>query len=136
MIGYRDCLEELLGRNARDIKELTWILSEAVYTQKVRDILTDVFDEYGLAIQVQVVKMPYAYLSADLSCKYPVNILDFSMQDKIPTAGIARGSCWLDMASMEEKRRRIAVRNLGIEYYSMREAIEAIDSMRVAEMTL
>lgn len=119
-----------MERKARDIKEMTWILSEAVYTQKVRDILTDVFDEYGLAIQVQVVKMPYAYLSADLSCKYPVNILDFSMQDKIPTAGIANGSCWLDMASMEKKKGRIEKRNLDIRYYALEEKTKKKDTVQ------
>lgn len=124
LIGYRDCLEELLECKARDIKELTWILSEAVYTEKVRDMLAWGLEDYGLAIQVQEVKLPQGYLNADLSGHYPVNILDFTSQAKIPTAGIASGSVWLDMASMEEKRRRIEVRNLDICYYALQEEVE------------
>ncbi len=133
LIGYSDCLEELLQHKARDIKELTWILSEAVYTGKIRDMISDVFDDYGLAIQIQVVKLPQTYLNADLSCKYPVNILDFTKLTKIPTAGIARGSCWLDMVSLEEKRNRIQVRNLDVLYYSFQEEKKKIELMENEE---
>lgn len=121
LIGYSDCLEELLEQKARDIKELIWILSEAVYTHRLQDMISDVYDDYGLAIQVQVVKLPHTYLGANLTCKYPVNILDFTKIVKIPTAGISSGSCWLDMGSLEEKRKRIQVRNLGVAYYSFQE---------------
>ena len=51
----------------------------------------------------------------------PVNVLDFTGEAYMAVSGAPRGSVWLDMCSLEEKRRRIEARGGGITYTSLKE---------------
>ncbi len=121
ILGTADCIPELLEKYARGMKSLRWILAEADCTRELEEFVEDFYIEFGLAVSLQVLPEPKEFKRLRLVCALPSNILDFTGEPGIGTGGVADGSIWLDMQSVEEKRRRILGRGSGITYFSMKE---------------
>ena len=120
VLGQARCLAEILYTCAGKMKSLKWILPARQFREELQELVEDIYDEYGLAVDVHLLEDEDAYRKTRISCALPTVVLDFSEADRVPTADIAKGSLWLDMASSEEKRRRIEERNTGIHYFSLK----------------
>ncbi|HBA47474.1 MAG TPA: hypothetical protein DCZ91_06680, partial [Lachnospiraceae bacterium] len=121
ILGTADCIPELLEKYARGMKSLRWILAEADCTPELEGFVEDFYIEFGLAASLQVLPGPKEFKRLQLACALPSNILDFTGEPGIGICGVAKGSIWLDMWSVEEKRRRILGRGPGISYFSIKE---------------
>lgn len=121
ILGTAGCIPELLGKYARGMKSLRWILAEADRTPELEEFVEDFYIESGLAVSLQILPEPKEFKRLQLVCALPSNILDFTGEPGIGTCGVAEGSIWLDMRSVEEKRRRILGRGPGISYFSIKE---------------
>lgn len=121
ILGTAACIPELIEKYAHGMKSLRWILPQADYTGELDEFVEDFYTEFGLAISMQVIPGFRDFKGLQLVCPLPSNILDFSGEPGIGISGVAEGSIWLDMRSVEEKRRRIEVRGLSIFYFSMKE---------------
>ena len=119
ILGAAPCLPILIEKYAGGMKSLRWILPENDYSQEVQEFVEDFYIEYGLAIMLQITPAGQRRLQA--VCTEPSNVLDFTEEANMNLAKVAKGSIWLDMLSMEEKRRRIVDRSTGITYFSLKE---------------
>ncbi len=124
ILGAASCIPEVLTLCADRMKSLRWILEEAyaqAHSGELEDLAEDFYQEYGLAISMEYVQGGKGgFRKLYLDCREPVNILDFSGEDKIPAIALAKGSRWLDMHSSEEKCRRFTQRGTETEYLSLR----------------
>lgn len=121
ILGTAPCIYGLIEKYARNMKSLRWILAEADYSQEVLDFVEDFYIEYGLAIDLQTFEGCGSGRRFALSCQEPSNIIDFTEDILFECQGAAEGSVWLDVFSVEEKKRRLLARNPGIRYFSMKE---------------
>lgn len=111
----------MLEHYACKMKSLRWILLESDYTEELLADVEDFYTEYGLAIELQYLEGTSAWKKFRLSCVRPSNILDFTGEARLAVPEIPEGSVWLDMLSVEEKRRRMMGRNNEISYTSLKE---------------
>ncbi len=121
ILGRMPDLFSVLETYACKMKSLRWILLEADYTEELLADVEDFYTEYGLAIELQYLEGPSAWKKFRLSCARPSNILDFTGEARLAVSEIPEGSVWLDMFSVEEKRRRMMGRSNGIQYISLKE---------------
>ena len=120
ILGQAECVPAVISVLARNIKSLQWILPERQFREEQQELTDELYDEYGLATELRLLSEEESYKQVYPVCHVPALVLDFSETDRIPTVDVARGSIWLDMASCEEKRRRIEDRDTGIHYYSLK----------------
>lgn len=120
VLGYYRELPGILWERAARMKSLKWILPERLYDETLQEFLEDFYEEYGIAAAVQLLGEEESFWQTILSGRAPCNVLDFSEEEKIPSAELAKGSIWIDMSSMEGKRRRLEERNTGIRYFSLK----------------
>lgn len=121
ILGTCKGIEALIESCAHRMKSLKWILKEQEYTPALRDFVEDFCVEYGLAIALRTVSGRTAYRKLRLDCSEPANILDFTEEAGFSASQLAEGSVWLDMCSIEEKKRYIAGRSRGVRYFSLKE---------------
>jgi hypothetical protein len=121
ILGTSDCIPKLIEAYAPRMKSLRWILPEAGFTEEVQVFAEDFYVESGLAIALQTIPETGAFRRMQLISALPANILDFTGETHVLTAGLAQGSVWMDMRSLEEKKRRILGRGDGITYVSLKE---------------
>lgn len=120
VLGFSYCLPEFLWQKGDRMKSIRWILPRKLYTQEFSEMESAFYEEFGLAIDMRILDSQEEYKKVCLQSRVPVNVLDFSPEEKIQTADLPEGSIWLDMSSMEEKRRRIEERSTGISYFSLK----------------
>lgn len=118
VLGYADCLPEILCENAAKMRSFKWFLQEKEHTQEVQDFIEDFYEEYGLAVEVRTVKEEWVGVRP--SSAVPVNVLDFTREEKLSAWDVADGSIWLDMDSMDGKNRRMEARNPKVSYFSLK----------------
>lgn len=122
VLGYAACIPDLAWNYAGRMKSLRWIFAEADDTEEVQDFAEDFYLETGLAISIQLLPDKKEFRRLRLMCAVPSNILDFTEEARImDISGVAEGSVWLDLQSVEEKRRWLQGRGKGIRYISMKE---------------
>ena len=121
VLGTAPCMSLVLSGCARRMKSLKWFLQEEACTEALQDLVEDFYDEYGLAIDPHLLEGKRVYSRLLLEVAEPVCVLDFSGEPNVPVSGLARGSIWIDFASVEEKARRISERGEGIAIFSMKE---------------
>lgn len=117
--GWHRGLPELLCRYADRMKGLQLVLSEEDYSEALQEFLEDFYEEYGLAAMVTLLteeqNQPMPFFPGK-----KVSVLDFS--DRMPgeIKGLAAGSVWLDMRSIDAKSRYIECRNPEILCFSLK----------------
>ena len=121
ILGTAPGLPEVLEAHARRMKSLRWVLLEAEWDEELSAFVEDFYTEYGLAIELQLLEDAAALRRLRLFCGEPVNVVDFTGESYMAVSAAPEGSVWLDMLSVEEKRRRILARGKNIAYFSMKE---------------
>lgn len=123
IVGDAPCLPELLCENAARMRSIRWILQEEQYTCEVREFIDDFYEENGLVIEAEVLRTGDTQGARNLmriTSVLPVNVLDFSGEEKLSACDMAQGSIWIDMDSLEGKCRRMEARPPGISYFSLK----------------
>ncbi|MBR1930948.1 MAG: hypothetical protein IJ833_05670 [Lachnospiraceae bacterium] len=120
IVGYAPCIPQLLCEFARQIKSIQWTLSEAVYTESLQIFMEDYYEEYGIAINIRLYSPTDSPGKRYPESTHPVNLLDFSGEERLSPFGLAGGSVWLDMDSKEEKGRKMELQNPQISYFSLK----------------
>ncbi len=128
VLGTAECLPEVMEKYAHRMKSLSWILPEGSCDLALQDFVEDFYLEYGLAVTIKtfhpVSSAPWrregALAAGFLAGGPPASILDFTGEPCLLLPA-AEGSVWLDMMSMEEKKRRIEAKGAGIAYFSLKE---------------
>ena len=121
ILGTAPGLPEVLEAHARRMKSLRWVLLAAEWDEELSVFAEDFYTEYGLAIELQILEDTAALRRLRLFCGEPVNVVDFTGESYMAVSAVPEGSVWLDMFSVEEKRRRILARGKNITYFSMKE---------------
>ena len=121
ILGTAPGLPEVLEAHARRMKSLRWFLLEAVWGEELSAFVEDFYTEYGLAIELRLLEDGAALKRLRLFCGEPVIVVDFTGESYMAVPAVPEGSVWLDMFSVEEKRRRILARGKDITYFSMKE---------------
>ena len=121
VLGTAPCISFVLSHCARRMKSLRWFLAEEDCTEELTEFVEDFYIDYGLAAVVQPLEGRRVFTRLLLETSEPVCILDFSGEAHVPAGGLARGSIWIDFASVEEKARRILQRSEAVSYISMKE---------------
>lgn len=120
ILGYADCLAQILCENARKMRSVKWWLKEKQCTSDLQVFLEDFYEEYGLAVEVHLLENEADWFGVRPSSVVPVNVLDFTGEEKLSACDVARGSIWLDMDSLDGKWERMEARNPGINYFSLK----------------
>ncbi len=121
ILGTAPGLPEVLEAHARRMKSLRWFLLEAEWGEELSAFVEDFYTEYGLAIELRLLEDGAALKRLRLFCGEPVIVVDFTGESYMVVPAVPEGSVWLDMFSVEEKRRRILARGKDITYFSMKE---------------
>lgn len=110
ILGTAPGLPEVLEAHARRMKSLRWFLLEAEWGEELSAFVEDFYTEYGLAIELRLLEDGAALKRLRLFCGEPVIVVDFTGESYMAVPAVPEGSVWLDMFSVEEKRRRILAR--------------------------
>ncbi len=121
ILGTAEGIFPIIEAYAARMKSLRWILTEAEYDQDLADFVEDFYTEYGLAIELELLEDVAALKRLRLFCKEAVNMVDFTGEAYMAAQAVPEGSIWLDMFSVEEKKRRILARDKKVAYISMKE---------------
>lgn len=117
ILGTADCLPRLLCENVKKMRSVKWFLKKEQYTSELQSFIEDFYEEYGLAVEVHMVE---DWIRVRPGSPVPVNILDFTGEEKLSACDVAAGSIWLDMDSVDGKNRRIEVGSPQISYFSLK----------------
>lgn len=121
ILGTASGLPQVLEAYVRRMRSLRWILLEAEWNEELSVFTEDFYTEYGLAIELQLVEDEAALKRLRLFSRESVSIVDFTGESYMAVSAAPEGSVWLDMRSVEEKRRRILAKGKKIKYFSMKE---------------
>ncbi len=121
ILGMSTALFPVIEAYAGRMKSLRWILTEAEYVEELTGFVEDFYTEYGLAIELQLLQDGAALKRLRFFCKEAVNIVDLTGEAYMAVSTVPEGSIWLDLFAVEEKKRRILVRDKKITYVSMKE---------------
>ena len=120
ILGTAECIPVIILKYIRKMKSLRWILQKKQFRDAEQELIEEIYEEYGLAVEVRLLEEEKDYRRMLLVSPFPVVVIDFSKEIRIPTADVKVGSIWLDMSALEEKRRRVEERNTGIAYFSLK----------------
>lgn len=120
VMGFHTCLPQWLCQYARNLKGLTLIVEQRLYTQETEDFLEDFYEEYGIAPGVTIVSEASDYHKVRFFNGERVDILDFTKEERVSYPEVGEGSRWFDMSCMEEKERRMEARKGRAIYFSMK----------------
>lgn len=121
LLGTAEGIFPLIEAYADRMKSLRWILVRAQCDEKLYDFVEDFYTEYGLAIELQLLENEAALKRMRFFGREAVSIVDFTGEVYMAVSAVPEGSIWLDMFSVEEKKRRILAREKKVAYISMKE---------------
>lgn len=120
VLGYADCLTQVLPRYAQRMKSLRFLLCEREVTEELLELQEDLLQEYGIAATIHTLADKTDYRKIKILSAYPCNVLDFSGEQKLFSSTVPEGSVWLDFTSDEEKRRRMEQGKGEVLYVSLK----------------
>ena len=120
VLGYAPCVPRIMREYATRMKRIEWILKPEQCTEAVWKFVEAFYEEYGLVIVIKQLEENESWIRVQPTSLCPVNVLDFTEEEKLSTYRIARGSVWLDMDSLEGKERRMEARCPQIGYFSLK----------------
>lgn len=119
VLGNAPCLRVLLPKYVKKMKSLRLFLKESEFDEELEEVLDLMFEEYGLAADIQFLEESTGYKKLPAFGVFPCNVLDFSREEKADFQSAAPESIWIDFDGMEEKRRRFESRSAKVSYFSL-----------------
>lgn len=119
ILGNAPCLLEVLPKYAKGMKSLRLFLTEREFDEELELLLELLFEEYGLAADIQFLEENTGYRKLPAFGGLPCNVLDFSKEEKVSYQSAVPDSIWIDFDAMEEKRRRFENRGARVCYFSL-----------------
>lgn len=121
VLGFEAFVPEVLAPYLREMKSLRFLVGKK--DELPEDFAEEVCEEYGLAVSCGVAPGkgdagPFFHFVPE--CPLPTVILDLTGEAYLSAARTAPGSVWLDMDSLEEKRRRVEAALGGDAYFSIK----------------
>lgn len=129
VLGYAPCVTELLCRHAGTLRNVRWILKPEQYTDTVQEFVEEFYQEYGLVILLQLLEPECHWAGVRLKANTPLNVLDFTGEEKMSAWDLLPGSVWLDMDSLGGKEWRMRSRSPQIAYYSLKKQWAHLDTI-------
>lgn len=120
ILGQSDCIPGMLVAGVRRMRSIKWYLLQREYTGETEAFIDNFYEEYGLVIEIHFLEEKKDWWRVGFHCPDPVKVLDFTGEAKVSSNGVPKGSVWLDMSALDEKSRRMEVRNQGIQYFSLK----------------
>lgn len=120
ILGTAVCVEELLEKYGTGMRNVKWVLKPKQYTEVVEEFVDWFYEEFGLAISLELLGENEGWIQFRPNSVEPVNVLDFTGEEKLFAHDVAKGSVWLDMDSLSGKERRIETRCPQITYFSLK----------------
>lgn len=120
ILGEAECIPTLVLRYVRNMKSLRWFLTQRQFREEQSLLVEDIYEEYGLAVELRLLEEEGDLRRLRLVCKLPTIVIDFCEEERVSAADVAKGSIWLDMTSSETKRHRLEDRNTEIAYFSLK----------------
>lgn len=120
ILGYAPCVEKILNWHGVKMRSVKWILKPEQYTEAVREFVDCFYEEFGLAISLQLLGEGEGWIRFRPCTIAAVNVLDFTGEEKLSACDVAEGSLWLDMNSLEGKEWRMENRCPHITYFSLK----------------
>jgi len=129
ILGYAPCVPELLYKYAGKLRNVKWILKQEQCGEVVQEFVEEIYEEYGLVISLQFLESDEHWAGVRLKTVIPVNVLDFTGEEKVTAYDLAAGSVWLDTDSLEGKEWRMKTRNPQITYCSLKKQWAQLDTI-------
>lgn len=129
ILGYAPCIGNILNRHAVKMRSVRWILKPEQYTEAVQQFIDTFYEEFGLVISLQVSEPGEEWVKLRPFSAAPINVLDFTQEEKLSACDVAKGSIWLDMDSLEGKERRMESRCPQIAYFSLKKLWSHLDTI-------
>lgn len=120
ILGYASCVANVLCNHARRMRGVKWIMKAKQYTPQVQAFIEEFYEEYGLVIEIDLMEETETWIGMHPASVVPVNVLDFTGEEKLSACDVAKESVWLDMCSVEGKNRRMEARNPSVNYFSLK----------------
>lgn len=130
ILGRNQNICPILERCTNRLKSIHWLLPEKDCTSDFRDYLDAFYEEYGLVISYRTYSDTGQLRRGALTCPEETVIFDFTREGYVQAAGVARGSIWLDLHSMEEKQKKMECRNPGVFYFSLKKKWKQVQKVR------
>lgn len=124
-IGIRDWISLIADK----VNAIEFYLEFA--TKGVEELQEMLLEEYGMLTRVHLTTGG-EYTKLRLHSEEPVMVIDFSGRAPVSVFGLKKGSIWVDMDAVEEKRHAMEDRRTGVKYYSLktiwkREMLQTLD---------
>jgi len=120
LLGVGDRMGSLLCGAARGMRSVQWILEAAQYTESVQRFEEEFAEEYGLVIELSLLAEGARWQELCLESAVPANVLDFTKEERMSGGKLPAGSVWIDMDSLDEKRRRMEGLAGNLKYVSLK----------------
>ncbi len=120
ILGTAPCLPEVIKHCAGRMKSLEWILPEKDFGEKANDFLEDIYEDYGLAVRLELLPPAGGLLLFCPKSTKPCTVLDFTEEGRAFADGLAAGSIWIDFTSDGEKEGRLQRYTEKIFYNSLK----------------
>jgi len=135
ILGYNRYLPELIMKHIRRIRSLRLVLD--CQPEEFIDFLDDLYEEYGLTVSIHMLSeeegemLPFRKYR--IICPLTSTIIDYTGEPHLNISQVAEKSIWLDMDSLEEKRRRLEGRNTGIRYLSFKKHVKTLSDLDITD---
>lgn len=120
ILGTAACVEEILEKYGAGMRNVKWVLKPKQYTEAVEECVDWFYEEFGLAVSLELLEENEGWIHFRPSSATPVNVLDFTGVEKLFANDVSKGSIWLDMDSLSGKERRFESRCPQITYFSLK----------------
>lgn len=121
ILGYERLIPQVLQPYISRIKSLTFVLGVKDDRKMLEEYLEDLYEEEGLAANCVFFAPEQMAGSSMFFYQKPAVVLDLTGDARRMLWEQGDGICWIDMDSLDEKRKRFAARCSEAVYFSMKE---------------
>ena len=127
VMGYEEFVPKVLAPYYKKMRTLTFFVSGKVPWQ-LEAYLQELSREEGIAADLKVSEDRSGYRNLRPEISEGSVVLDLSGEEKIMSADTAKGGIWIDMDSLESKKRKILTNSAETAYFSMKEEWGRLDT--------
>lgn len=126
ILGSGEALLPVLEIYVRRMKSLRWYLRERNYSERLMELVDTLCEEWGLTPEIHILNDWVSLQREGLKCPNKSCILDFSKDMYLSAGCVSKGSLWLDVYAVEQKRQQLEQKCPHITYYSLKKTWEKL----------